>query len=66
LLVVIAIIGVLAAIILPALGRAKETALRTQCLNNLRQIGIAARMYADDERGGIPHQPEARDIGGLR
>jgi prepilin-type N-terminal cleavage/methylation domain-containing protein len=50
LLVVIAIIAVLAALLFPVLARAKEAARSTQCRNNLRQIGIAARLYADDNR----------------
>jgi prepilin-type N-terminal cleavage/methylation domain-containing protein/prepilin-type processing-associated H-X9-DG protein len=54
LLVVIAIIGILAAMTLPVLGRAKETAKRISCLNNLRQLSIAAHMYVDDSQGAYP------------
>jgi prepilin-type N-terminal cleavage/methylation domain-containing protein/prepilin-type processing-associated H-X9-DG protein len=54
LLVVIAIIAVLAALLLPALGRAKATALRITCVSNLKQIGTAIQLYADDNEDSLP------------
>lgn len=51
LLVVIAIISILAAIILPALGRARESGRRTQCVSNLKQMGQVFRMFADEHGG---------------
>ncbi|MEW6156942.1 MAG: type II secretion system protein [Verrucomicrobiota bacterium] len=54
LLVVIAIIAILAGMLLPALGRAKDKAKTTKCFNNLRNLGLAAQMYANDNNEYIP------------
>jgi prepilin-type N-terminal cleavage/methylation domain-containing protein len=54
LLVVIAIIAILAAMILPGLVRAKESANRIRCTNNLRQLQMALRLYTDDHLGLFP------------
>lgn len=54
LLVVIAIIAILASLLLPALGRAKEKAQSTSCLNNLHQWGLATTMYLDENNQALP------------
>lgn len=59
LLVVIAIITILAAMLLPAMTSAREKGRRTVCLSNLRQIGIAIQIYAQDNDGRIPFGPKA-------
>jgi len=54
LLVIVAIITILAGLLFPALGRGKRSALRIECLSNLRQMVIAAQVYADDRAGYYP------------
>lgn len=54
LLVVIAIIAVLASLLLPVLGRAKAQANNAACINNLRQLGVATRLYAGDHEERLP------------
>lgn len=59
LLVVVAIIGILMAIMLPAMRKARRAALRTICMSNLRQVGTAIQMYSIQNGGSIPYGPRA-------
>ena len=54
LLVVIAIIAMLAALLMPGLGKAKEAARATACISNLRQVGIALQLYVQDNHNRLP------------
>src|SRR5438045_4975757 len=65
LLVVIAIIAILAAMLLPALAKAKEKGKRISCMNNMRQVGLALHVYDADFNGKLPqlvqHPPSPPD-----
>src|SRR6188508_459744 len=62
LLVVIGIIAVMISILLPVLGRVRESALRTNCTSNLRQIHNALQLYANSNRGFLPPKYELRKM----
>ena len=64
LLVVVSVIGILAALLLPTLARSKASAHRVVCVNNLRQLGLAAQMYWDDNGGNAFRYRGASTNGG--
>jgi prepilin-type N-terminal cleavage/methylation domain-containing protein/prepilin-type processing-associated H-X9-DG protein len=59
LMVVVGVVAILASLLLPALASAKEKVRRASCLSNLRQVGMAIHLYADDQEGAIPFGPIA-------
>jgi prepilin-type N-terminal cleavage/methylation domain-containing protein/prepilin-type processing-associated H-X9-DG protein len=61
LLVVIGIVALLVGILLPSLARARESARATQCLSNMRQVGMAFTMFASDHGGHLPQTGAAKD-----
>ena len=65
LLVVVAIIAILAALLLPALGQAKEKSQRSVCQSNLRQAGVLCFLYADDYQGWYPIMRGGETIKGI-
>lgn len=66
LLVVVAVIGILASLLLPALAKAKGKAQETRCWNNLKQLGLATLMYAEEHKGQVqidaPLEPIQRQV----
>ena len=59
LLVVVAIIGILASLLLPTLGKARKTTKKISCVNNLKQLGVINLMYTEDNDGYFPERNTA-------
>lgn len=59
-MVVIAIIGIIASLLLPVLGQAKRKTMSLSCANKVRQWGLALKMYADDQKGTFPYEGTSR------
>src|SRR5262245_29957756 len=62
LLVVMAVIAILAALLLPVLGKVKAKSQRTTCMNNLRQVNLAVRLYTDDFNDLSPKTPHTNNF----
>jgi prepilin-type N-terminal cleavage/methylation domain-containing protein/prepilin-type processing-associated H-X9-DG protein len=66
LLTVIAIIGILAAILIPVVGKVRDSARSSVCVSNLRQIGLALHLYADDHNETFPAGNDGAGVGNMQ
>jgi prepilin-type N-terminal cleavage/methylation domain-containing protein len=63
LLTVIAIIGILAAIIIPTVGAVRRSAVKSQCTSNMHQLGVAVNLFRNDNRGRLPDGQGINGVG---